>query len=446
MTKMLRFGREALLWSGAALGSLCLLSLVAGWLFNVTPLVFSSGSMSPSYEAGALGLSHEVPAAALEVGDVVSVVNADGDRVTHRIVGTTPAGNGVALTLQGDTNAVPDDETYAVTSADRVSFGVPYAGYALNAAASPFGLLVCALLVAASLWLGFARRPDLPAASRPTRSRALLTAGFGGVVLAGTVLGASGQAPWAFTSAFWTDTATVTTSASTPPDTTAPLLSNPRPASGASGSGWAALSCASSPNQVCVDATDTGGSGVSEVLVKLVRTSGTTQCWTGTTFIAGTGCAPQPMSLVSGSQYRSSGLTAALMVTGTYQATYTAKDVANNAATPLVTTFTITPPPPPATPVITTCTPANGLSAYALEWTWAGPGTADSFKLYYGGGGAFRTPTTLDDTSAPYQGASVPIQDEAGTFRIAAVVNGVESALSNTFKYAGKNNGKTCTP
>lgn len=214
MTKTLRFGREAVLWTGGVLGSLCLLALLAGWLFNVTPLVFASGSMSPSYEAGALGVAREVPAAELRVGDVVSVVNRGGDRVTHRIVDIAPAGDRAVLTLQGDTNNVPDAETYAVESVDRVAFGVPYAGYVLNASASPFGLMTGALLVVGALWLGFGRRDDDVSGS--ARARVLVPTGVAGVVLTGTLLGATGQAPWAFTSAFWTDTATATTTASTP--------------------------------------------------------------------------------------------------------------------------------------------------------------------------------------------------------------------------------------
>lgn len=214
MTKTLRFGREAVLWTGGVLGSLCLLALLAGWLFNVTPLVFASGSMSPSYEAGALGVAREVPAAELRVGDVVSVVNRGGDRVTHRIVDIAPAGDRAVLTLQGDTNNVPDAETYAVESVDRVAFGVPYAGYVLNASASPFGLMTGALLVVGALWLGFGRRDDDVSGS--ARARVLVPTGVAGVVLTGTLLGATGQVPWAFTSAFWTDTATATTTASTP--------------------------------------------------------------------------------------------------------------------------------------------------------------------------------------------------------------------------------------
>lgn len=345
MTTSVRWAREAVLWLGGAVGVVCIASFLAGWLFSVTPLVFASGSMSPTYETGALGIAREVPAASIGVGDVVSVVNAEGNRVTHRVVDATPAGDTVALTLQGDTNNIPDAETYYVSAADRVAFGVPYAGYALSAASSPFGLAVMALLVLAALVLGFGRRDgDAPREGR-ARTRALVPAGLASVVALGGVVGVSGAAPWAFTSAVWNDTAAATATITTPvTDTTPPVLSNPLPANGATGAGWDAIDCASSPNQICVNATDTGGSGVSTVLVKLVRTS-TNECWNGTTFVAGTACSPQPMTLVSGSQYRTSGLTAGLMAAGTYQTTFTATDVAGNSATPLVTTFALSAAP-----------------------------------------------------------------------------------------------------
>lgn len=223
MTTTKHIGRELLLWTGAVLGSLCLASLAAGWLLNVTPLVFASGSMSPAYETGALGIAHEVPAADLRVGDVVSVVNAQGDRVTHRVVGTQPTADGAVLSLKGDTNEVPDAEVYRVAAADRVVAGVPYAGYVLNAVASPVGLLAGALAALAMLYLGFGPRRDVDATAAPTgagaasrRSRVAVPVALSGVVALGVVLGVSGNAPWAFTSAYWSDTASATATATTP--------------------------------------------------------------------------------------------------------------------------------------------------------------------------------------------------------------------------------------
>ncbi|MCX6401335.1 MAG: signal peptidase I [Propionibacteriales bacterium] len=437
MTRTVRWGREAVLWLGGAVGVLCIASFLAGWLFSVTPLVFASGSMSPAYETGALGIAHEVPAADIEVGDVVSVVNAEGNRVTHRVVQAAPAGDTVALTLQGDTNSTPDAETYYVSAADRVSFGVPFAGYALSAASSPFGLLVMVLLVLASLFLGFGRREGDAPRAIGNRVRVLVPAGLASVVALGGVVGVTGGAPWAFTSAVWTDVSTATATISTPVvDTTPPALSNPLPANAASGATWAAIDCASAVDQICVTATDTGGSGVNAVAVKLVRTNGADQCWNGTAFVPGTACPAQPMTLVAGNQYRTSGLTSAVMVQGAYQATFSATDVAGNSATPLVTTFGVIP-----APVITVCNGSNGNNPFNLTWTWpTGVGAPDSFKLYYGNAQA---PTTLPDVTSPYTGTSVNLNGPSGTFRIVAVIDGVESPMSNGANYTS-GGGKTC--
>ncbi|KRC48993.1 MULTISPECIES: signal peptidase I [unclassified Nocardioides] len=441
MTRLARWAREAVLWTGSVLGALCLASFVAGWLFHVTPLVFVSGSMSPDYEAGALGIAHQVPASDIAVGDVVSVVNAGGDRVTHRVVGAAPSGDLVGLTLRGDTNDTPDAETYYVGAADRVVLGLPYAGYALAAATTPVGLLAAGLLVLAALALGFSRRDGDGPSRTGKGTRVLAPAGLASVLALGGVLGLGGGAPWAFTSAVWTDSATATATITTP-DTTPPVLSNPLPANAASGTAWTTMSCSSSANQVCVTATDTSGSGVSTVFVKLVRTSGTTQCWDGSAFVNGTACAAQPMTLVSGNQYRSSGLTSALMVNGTYQTTYTASDVAGNSATPLVTSFTVA-VPAPAKPTITACVnTANGSAPYRLTWTWPGPGNPDSFAVVYSvNPGGTRVTTFAGNLRT---GDTVDINNEAGNFKLVAVVGGVQSVVSNQANYQGNGGGKTC--
>ncbi len=437
MSRTKRIARELVLWTGGALGALCLLSLLAGWLFNVTPLVFQSGSMSPSYDAGALGIAHQVPASELRVGDVVSVESAEGGRVTHRIVAVADADDGQALlTLQGDTNPAPDTEAYVVRTADQVAFGVPRAGYLLSAASTPAGLLLGGLLVVGAVLLGF--RPQGPRPGVPAgRRHALVAVGAVSALTVGGVVGATGLAPFSPTGALWSDSATANaTVTATGGDTTPPVLTNPLPADGASAATWPGIDCADSGgglSQICVTATDTGGSGVSTVTVRLVRTSGTTQCWNGTSFVNGSACS-QPMTLLSGSQYRTSGLTAALMTQGSYQATFTATDVAGNVATLTVTFGVIT------APVITSCGTQNGDKPYSLTWTW-GPGNPSTFKLYYGGGGSFRTPTTFAGTLR--SGETQTINNEAGTFRLVAVVNGVESPLSNVANYSGSGN-KSC--
>ena len=80
----LRAVREVVLTVGAILGVLCLASGAAAIAFDIKPIVFESGSMSPAVDTGALGISRTVPASDLKVGDVVTVRTDKGVRVTQR--------------------------------------------------------------------------------------------------------------------------------------------------------------------------------------------------------------------------------------------------------------------------------------------------------------------------------------------------------------------------
>lgn len=137
---------------GAGLGSLCLIMAVLALVIGVKPLVFVSGSMGPGIPVGALGLS--VPASVEEtnVGDVVSVVNSQGERITHRVVETTPDG----LVLKGDANPVPDLETYSVEQVDHLFLSVPGLGYVVTWLSQPWayaiGLLLCGYLLYIAFW------------------------------------------------------------------------------------------------------------------------------------------------------------------------------------------------------------------------------------------------------------------------------------------------------
>ncbi len=73
MKHPLRALREAALWVVAALGAVCLAFAVASVAFGVTPLIFSSGSMSPGIPTGSLAIAVSTPASELVPGDIVSV-------------------------------------------------------------------------------------------------------------------------------------------------------------------------------------------------------------------------------------------------------------------------------------------------------------------------------------------------------------------------------------
>ncbi len=147
--------REVFLTVGALLGVLCIVATVAGVAFDVKPLVFRSGSMSPAIHTGDLAVSRTVEASALKAGDIVSVVNSEGNRVTHRLVNAASQGDARQLTLKGDANTVADAEVYTVDKAERVLFHIPKAGYLVNAAASPAGVFTLGVYVTAMLLLVF---------------------------------------------------------------------------------------------------------------------------------------------------------------------------------------------------------------------------------------------------------------------------------------------------
>lgn len=153
-------GLTSAVWSGAltvgaALGTLCLLVTLVAPLLGVRPLIFLSGSMSPTIPAGSLGLARITDARDLEVGDIVTVPS-DGSMVTHRVVEITHSGDKATLLLKGDGNKVADAQAYEVTSVPRTFLSVPGLGRAVAWFTHPPGIYVLAGWVA--LALGSARR------------------------------------------------------------------------------------------------------------------------------------------------------------------------------------------------------------------------------------------------------------------------------------------------
>ncbi|MCW2799063.1 MAG: signal peptidase [Aeromicrobium sp.] len=129
------------------------MSAVAAAVFNLTPIVIRSDSMAPSINRGDLAIAHTQSAGDVSVGDVVSLTDRAGVRVTHRVVTADPFGSSIQFTLKGDANAVPDAEVYNVTSVDKVIWSAPKLGYPMSVAIGPIGILIGGLLVGS---LGYA--------------------------------------------------------------------------------------------------------------------------------------------------------------------------------------------------------------------------------------------------------------------------------------------------
>ncbi len=190
-TRLLRGLREATLWIGAVLGVLCLAWSLTMAALGLTPLVFTSGSMGPHIETGSLAFARTVPAEDLRVGDVVSVTDSRGTRVTHRVVGGEVSGESAMLTLKGDANAAPDAERYQVRTADRVAFALPRVGYLISAVGSPWGMFTGGLLVAGVLFLAFGGR-DRTGDRASSGGRQALGVGVGLVAVGALMAGGTG--------------------------------------------------------------------------------------------------------------------------------------------------------------------------------------------------------------------------------------------------------------
>ena len=149
-------GRELALNLGAIAGLICVLAAAASFLFGIKPLVFRSGSMSPDIPTGALALAKTTPAADLGVGDVVSVENQQGTRITHRVHEIVSSDGATSvLILKGDANKDADISPYTVTEADRVFFSVPGLGYAVSWLSSPAAIFLGGALVGGVMVLAF---------------------------------------------------------------------------------------------------------------------------------------------------------------------------------------------------------------------------------------------------------------------------------------------------
>lgn len=125
-------------WTAGLLAGLAVLVLLGyGVLLaaGYRPVAVYSGSMEPTLGVGSLAVVKPVPADELQVGDVITFSHPylPGRLVTHRIVEIAPRGDagGRAFRTKGDANPRRDPWAVALPGdAGRVSFEVPFAGYA----------------------------------------------------------------------------------------------------------------------------------------------------------------------------------------------------------------------------------------------------------------------------------------------------------------------------
>lgn len=142
----------------SVLGAVCIIATIGAFAFNINLIMFKTGSMSPTIPAGSLAIAREIPASEIQIGDVTTVSRGD-DRlpVTHRVISTTPVGDGVySIEMKGDANSSPDMQPYTVTQVKKVLWHAPNLAYVVAAASKPkymAGITVAAsLLVVWAFW------------------------------------------------------------------------------------------------------------------------------------------------------------------------------------------------------------------------------------------------------------------------------------------------------
>ncbi|WP_245708862.1 signal peptidase I [Ruania alba] len=156
----------------AAAGALCIVLVVLAFTLNISLIMFSTGSMTPTIPAGSVALVREVPATEIEVGDVVTVDRPAALPVTHRVtevLGTD--GEQVTFTMQGDANADPDPAPYTVSQVRLVLGSVPHLASVIVWFQDPV-VLGCLTLVAAGLvtWAFWPRQSRRAVDPEPARA------------------------------------------------------------------------------------------------------------------------------------------------------------------------------------------------------------------------------------------------------------------------------------
>lgn len=162
----------ALLNVAAAGGAVCIVLAVCAFAFDVSLLMFKTGSMEPTIPTGSVAVARPVPAAEARVGQIVTVDRPGQLPVTHRITSITagePGDPTRTLTMRGDANRDDDPYPYTVDEVRRVFFHVPHAANVVVWFGSPYVLgaltLGASALVTWAFWPRAGRR-DEPADRR----------------------------------------------------------------------------------------------------------------------------------------------------------------------------------------------------------------------------------------------------------------------------------------
>ena len=120
-------------------------------------VVIRGGSMEPAIHLGAVTEVSQVQPADLRPGDIVTLKEADGVVVSHRITRVLQQPNGTFIETKGDANSAVDPVLTPVSDVTgRVDLSVPVLGYLVYLLTLPIGMLSVlglALTLLFAIWL-----------------------------------------------------------------------------------------------------------------------------------------------------------------------------------------------------------------------------------------------------------------------------------------------------
>lgn len=138
---------------------MCVALVVLSVAFQITLVMFKTGSMSPTIPAGSVAVVRQIPADEIRVGDVVTVDRPGDLPVTHRVTSVSVidgSHEARTITMQGDANASPDPFPYTVETVRIVLASIPSIASVIVWFSNPVVLgavtLAASVLVAWAFW------------------------------------------------------------------------------------------------------------------------------------------------------------------------------------------------------------------------------------------------------------------------------------------------------
>lgn len=120
-------------------------------------IVIRGGSMEPSIHLGSAIVVTTVKPADLRPGDVVTMKDANGTLLSHRITRVVTLPDGLYVETKGDANAAPDPVLVPASEVvGRIDASIPGAGYLIYVLTIPTGVasvLCFALTMLFGIWL-----------------------------------------------------------------------------------------------------------------------------------------------------------------------------------------------------------------------------------------------------------------------------------------------------